>query len=163
MENTVLRNTNACADCTVTVTFAMPEELLSVNYLRKKARLLMEVLDIDPSDIGDLEMILGELATNVVRHAKGSKFEVHIVVDRPGKQATITVIDDGVGFVPEGVPLPGTPRSATLAVEAGAGERIGGYGLPLVRTIADMVDIAANEEPLSGMTIRAMKNLQSLP
>jgi anti-sigma regulatory factor (Ser/Thr protein kinase) len=159
--NTDLSST--CVNCTVSVTFDMPEALLSVNYLRKKARLMMDILDIDPQDVGDLEIILGELATNVVRHAKGSRLQVHLTVDRHGNQATITVVDDGVGFTPDALPAPGTPRSATLAEEEGVVERIGGYGLPLVRTIADMVDITTNEEPLKGMSVRAIKNLQSLP
>jgi len=142
-----------CSQCIVGMTFDMPEAPSCVTYLRKKARAMIESLDVSHQDADDLELILGELATNAVLHAKGGEYHVSIEVN--GDQATILVADNGVGFSPDTLPPPGTTRPNPLSEDAS--DRIGGFGLPLVRHIADNVDITPNAS--RGMTIRVAKKL----
>jgi len=69
-------------------------------------------------DIGiALFQIVRELLANVVKHAKAQRLDV--CIRRAGDKAQITVQDDGIGFEPSQVSMPGS--------------RVGGYGLFSVR------------------------------
>ena len=143
-------------NCTVCLNFDLPETLPSVVYLRKKARAMIESLDVARHDADDLELILGELATNVVRHANGGDY--HVRIELHANHAVICVVDKGVGFSPDALSEPGSTRPDTLQ---DAFERIGGFGLPVVRSMADTVEIAANPaNPAGGVSVRAAKTLQ---
>jgi len=132
--------------------FDLPETLGVVAYLRKAARCMMAGLGVSPLDVDDLELIVGELATNAIRHAKGGSYQV--AVECLPQQAVVTVIDKGAGFSPEAVLEPGTLRPDGFHAE----ERIGGFGLPLVFAVADHVDIKTGDH--DGTTVRAEKRLR---
>jgi len=138
-------------DHVISLSFDLPETLVHVSYLRKKARSILASLDVARADIDDIETVIGELATNAVRHAKGGRYRV--VVELSENCCVVTVIDNGPGFVPSAVAKPGTSRPDSF--DASADDRIGGFGLPLVRSLADQVDITRNHRPAQGMTIRA--------
>jgi len=114
---------------------------------------MIESLNVSRQDADDLEMIIGELATNAVLHAKGGDY--HVSIELKNNQAIIRVVDNGVGFSPDALPAPGTARANPLSEDAY--ERIGGFGLPLVRYLAD--DIAFMVNPFRGMTVRVAKKL----
>jgi anti-sigma regulatory factor (Ser/Thr protein kinase) len=124
-----------------------------VSCLRCTARSLFESLSLPRTDIDDIELILGELATNVVLHAGGGGYHVEVEVD--GDAVRVTVSDQGVGFPAEGLALPGTSRNGPWGEEG----RFGGWGLPLVYGIADQVEILPNLP--HGTLIRAEKRVSA--
>lgn len=76
--------------------------------------------DVDPSISGDLMLLVSELVTNAVRHARGDAFEVRLEV-KPDV-LRLEVHDDGSGFEPEIAP---------------SDDGSGGYGLYIVDRLAD--------------------------
>jgi len=106
----------------------------------------------DNQDIDDIETIAGELAANAVCHAHDEFYIMELaIVD---SVATVIVTDKGVGFSSEEIPLPGTVRRN----ESDGEERIGGFGIPLVLTLADHVQF--NNTLPHGTTVHAEKRLR---
>lgn len=75
---------------------------------------------VDGRTSGDLLLLVSELVTNAVRHARGERFEVRLEV-RPDA-LRLEVHDDGAGFDPRIQP---------------SGDGTGGYGLYIVDRLAD--------------------------
>jgi anti-sigma regulatory factor (Ser/Thr protein kinase) len=117
----------------------LPEGKVYVAALRKTACCLLENIGVPKSNIEDIELILGELATNAVMHAahhgEGYRVELECYPDR----VRLTIVDHGPGFSPHDLPLPGTVRPDPDSVSLS--ERFGGWGLPLVMHLADSMDI----------------------
>jgi serine/threonine-protein kinase RsbW len=135
----------------------LPEGPKYVASLRKTARCLLESVGVGRADLDDVELLLGELATNAVLHAtdgadsRGYRVEVEL----RGRLVRLTVSDRGPGFPAEALPPPGTARADPAA--PGAEPRFGGWGLPLVYSIADRVEIRPNLP--RGAVVRADKRL----
>ncbi len=142
--------------------FDMPESDPCIAPLRRATRDLLEGRSVPRDEISDLEMVVSELATNAVRHAKsGGNYRVHLELS--GDQATVTVIDNGVGFSPDAVPEPGTLRPDEVCdgdVGFAEGWRVGGFGLPLVHSLSDEVSIERRQP--RGMIVRARKRLRTV-
>jgi anti-sigma regulatory factor (Ser/Thr protein kinase) len=118
----------------------LPEDMAHLALLRRATREALAGSPVPPKDAEDIEVILGELATNAVVHARaGGDYRVEIVLEADGL-AVVTVADQGVGFSREAVPPPGTPRADADGVK----ERLGGWGLPMVEMLADSVEIVSN-------------------
>jgi anti-sigma regulatory factor (Ser/Thr protein kinase) len=81
--------------------------------------------DVDARTSEDAMLLVSELVTNAVRHARTGRFEVRLQV-RP-ERLRIEVQDDGLGFEPRVAPS----RDGT-----------GGYGLLLVDRVADRWGVA---------------------
>jgi serine/threonine-protein kinase RsbW len=82
----------------------------------------------------DLELCVNELAENVVRYAypPGASGEIRLELAKRGADVTVVVEDDGRPFDPLGVaPRPAPRDLASLPV--------GGWGIALVRSLADDV------------------------
>jgi len=130
----------------------LPEDVSHLSALRHAARAALASCRVPASDAADIETILGELASNAAIHAQaGADFRVEIAATP--EVAVVTVADQGVGFSREAVAPPGTAR-------ANAGEpleRIGGWGLPMVETLADEFEVAQNQP--QGTRVRAVKRL----
>jgi anti-sigma regulatory factor (Ser/Thr protein kinase) len=132
-----------------------------VRITRLLSRTLLEDLGALPGDVDDIEVIVSELCTNVVRHAHSDTGRYQVGLEYyPGK-VVITVEDTGGGFSPAMVSPPGTGRADP---EVQGGERIGGFGLPLIRAISDRLDFHATRSTerveraeLPGLTVRAEK------
>jgi len=131
----------------------LPEGVAYVPALRRTARCLLESAGVPGSDVEDIEILVGELATNAVLHA-GGPYRVELVYSEDW--VTLSVTDCGVGFSPADLPPPGTARPDTLS--GGADERLCGWGLPLVRMLADKVEIGPNEP--CGTRVCAEKRLR---
>jgi anti-sigma regulatory factor (Ser/Thr protein kinase) len=86
-------------------------------------------------DKEDIETIVTELCTNVVRHARSTDGRYHLVVEYHREKAVITVEDKGIGFTPDTAAVAGTSRPDELA----GGMRIGGFGVPLVTALSDHI------------------------
>jgi len=124
-----------------------------VRTTRLLSRTLLEDLGALPGDVDDIEVIVSELCTNVVRHAHSAAGRYHIALEYHHGKVVILVEDTGGGFSPAAVPAPGTGRADP---EAHGGERIGGFGLPLIGAISDRLEFRATQatEP-HGLTVRA--------
>jgi anti-sigma regulatory factor (Ser/Thr protein kinase) len=76
--------------------------------------------DVDESTSGDLMLLVSELVTNAVRHARGEAFEVRLQVQPDVLR--LEVHDHGTGFEPRIKP---------------SDDGCGGYGLYIVDRLAD--------------------------
>jgi anti-sigma regulatory factor (Ser/Thr protein kinase) len=111
----------------MTVRFALdlPNDAVSVPLCRRAVRVILEQLNISRERRYEIELALGEAATNVVRHAyahSGNQYRVELEIS--GEVARLTVTDQGQGFVREAVPDPEE-------------DQIGGRGVLLIEQIAD--------------------------
>jgi anti-sigma regulatory factor (Ser/Thr protein kinase) len=136
-----------------------PEAVVYVPQLRKTCRCFIEGLGASPEDVNDIELLIGELATNAVRHAQGQGYQVDVEFFAERSTTVLTVIDRGHGFLPEAVAPQGTLRTDTLPSASGEG-RFGGWGLSLIYSIADRVEILPTVP--KGTTIRVEKALRSI-
>jgi len=130
----------------------LPEDYIHLPMVRRVTREVLGSFGVSKGDIDDIELLVGELATNAVRHARSDGYSLEIGLD--GNRALVTVIDNGEGFDRSQIPAPGTARPD----DGDAEDRIGGWGLPLVEMIADEVEISTNEP--RGTRVRAIKFLQ---
>jgi serine/threonine-protein kinase RsbW len=131
----------------------LPEDKAYVRTTRLLSRALLEELGALPGDVDDIEVIVSELCTNVVRHAHSDAGRYHVVLEYHHGKVVIIVGDTGGGFSLAAVTPPGTSRADP---EAHGGERIGGFGLPLIGAISDRLEFRPTQarEP-HGLTVRA--------
>ena len=130
----------------------LPEDGTYVRIARRLCRALLEELAVVESDTDDLEILIGELCTNVVRHAQDSDGRYQVVMEFHAHHVDLTVIDTGTGFAPAEVAAPGTERPDTLSGATGA-RRIGGYGMSLIAALADTLEFKPTEP--QGTTVHA--------
>ncbi len=133
------------------LSLSLPEDLSHVALVRHISRDVLGAFKVRPQDVDDIETLVGELATNAVCHAHGADFGVEITLS--DNLATVKVTDTGTGFTRDHVLPPGTAR-----IHEGDGERIGGWGIPMVEMLADRVDYQPNYP--QGTIVRAEKQLQ---
>lgn len=137
----------------IRLSFDLPEGISYARCVRRTAAYLLKNVGVSQEDVNDLEVVVGELATNVVRHSQNGNYSVSIELH--GNQAEIVVADKGVGFDLRCVPEMGTLRPDGLSEENTP--RIGGFGLPLVYSLADHVSVEHNQP--KGMVVRARKEI----
>jgi anti-sigma regulatory factor (Ser/Thr protein kinase) len=146
---TIGRADSADERCLMAVDFHLPEAVRYVAHLRKTVRCLCDGLNVSGQDSDEMETVIGELATNAIRHAHGGSYRVNL--EFFGSRVVITVIDKGTGFDRNDSDSPGSPRLDSLAEDDSF--RFGGFGLPLVYSIADRVAIEPNHP--HGTIVRA--------
>lgn len=134
----------------------LPEDVGFVQVTRRIARTLLENLKAVEADIDDLELLIGELCTNVVRHAHSDENHFIVCLEFFADRVELTVEDQGEGFAFQNVPEAGTTRADTLT----GGERIGGYGMRLVEALADRLEFRRTTP--QGTTVRAVVELHYL-
>src|SRR6266849_8762297 len=104
----------------------LPDDTMSVPLCRHAARVILEQLQIAPDRRYEIELALGEAATNVVRHAYPHPgHQYHVEIEIRENTIRLTVLDEGRGFVREAVPDPDE-------------EQLGGRGIQLIEQIADV-------------------------
>ena len=133
----------------------LPEDGTYVRIVRRLCRTLLDELGADRGDGEDLEILIGELCTNVVRHAGDHDGRYQVALEFYADHADLTVIDTGQGFAFKDVPEAGTLRPDTF--NAAGGERIGGYGMGLVRALADKLEFRRTDP--HGTTVHARVDL----
>ena len=104
----------------------LPDDAASVPLCRHAARVVLEHLKIAPERRFEIELALGEAATNVIRHAyphPGHQYRVEMEIS--DTKVCLTVLDEGQGFAREAVPDPDE-------------EQLGGRGIQLIEQIADV-------------------------
>jgi len=144
----------------LSLAMTLPEDAAHLSMLRRVVR---EVLgassQVNIQDVDDIEVLVGELATNALRHAHSTD-GIRVEVSLDGDLASVIVTDTGVGFARAAVPPPGTARNGNGSGSHdgnGGEERWGGWGLPLVDSIAERVEFGPNEP--HGTRVRAFKRL----
>ncbi len=130
----------------------LPEDLAYIKITRILGRALLEHLQADPTDINDVEILVGELCSNVLRHAQGHDDRFHVVLEYFSDHVGIMVQDRGQGFSFKDVPMAGTSRA-----DFGGGERIGGYGMTLIQKLSDHLEFRRTDP--HGTTVCAEKKL----
>lgn len=131
----------------------LPEDLAYVRITRILGRALLEHLQAERADIDDIEILVGELCSNVLRHAQSNDGKYHVILEYFSDHVCITVEDRGPGFSFKDVPLVGTRRA-----DFAGGERIGGYGMQLVQKLADHLEFYRTDP--HGTTVCAEKKIR---
>ena len=127
----------------------LPEDGSYVQITRLLGRTLLEHLKVVEADIGDLELLVGELCTNVIRHSQSGEGRYRVVLEYHADRVELTVEDTGSGFSFKDVPEAGTVRPDSLQ----GGQRIGGFGMGLVQALADRLEFRRTDP--HGTTVRA--------
>ncbi len=138
----------------IELNIALPEDSVLVTPLREATRDITKLVDVCDEDAEALMAIVSELASNVVRHAKGDVYQVTLTLFED--EAVITVADNGIGFDPSNVPIPGSVRSDDLST--GSNLRTGGFGLPLVYALSHGL-VIEHKQP-QGTIVRARRKIR---
>jgi anti-sigma regulatory factor (Ser/Thr protein kinase) len=107
----------------------MSFELAGGPYAVTASRLALAGLEdrLDPNVLFDIRLLVSELVTNCVKHARtGPEESIVMTVDIGDSRVRVTVADDGPGFEPPPAPL------TEQAAESGSG-----WGLFLVDQLAE--------------------------
>lgn len=118
------------------VTVSCPRNRRHVPALRAFARSVLGRLPRDAAD--DVALALTEACTNVVLHADGARYVVHIGVGTG--RCTVEIADDGPGFF-----APSTP-AGSMATH--------GRGLGIMRALVDEVELRKDG---AGTRVRLVK------
>lgn len=131
----------------IRLTWDLPAEAEHVRLCRNLVRDTLSHLEIGKREIEDLELAIGELSANVIRHARLSAEGSFLVeLEVRDEDAVITVTDLGVGFTPEISDDP-TPTDS------------GGLGLWLVGQLTDRLEFQKADG--RGTVVRAVRHLRS--
>src|SRR5947209_19739866 len=128
------------------LTLTVPTGSRYVATVRSITTSLLDSLDVDPDDVYDISLILGEACANVVRHAYDSRRETYTVrVELISGGVAITVTDHGRGFDARRVRAPDPLRPH-------------GWGIWLIGQISDRAEV----RPVSphGTEVYVEKTLQ---
>jgi len=131
----------------------LPEDLSYVAITRTLVRSLLEFLQAEQADIADIEILVGELCANVLRHAQTSDGKYQVVLECFCDHVSITVEDRGQGFSFKDVPVAGTERAGF-----GGEARVGGYGMQLIRNLSDRLEFHRTDP--HGTTVCAEKKIR---
>jgi serine/threonine-protein kinase RsbW len=88
-----------------------------------------------------MELCLNEILTNINHYAhreSESEREIQVTLETQSRGLEATIEDDGLPFNPVEAPEPSAPESLAQA-------RIGGWGIPIVRALADQVHYERRE------------------
>ncbi|WP_342750016.1 ATP-binding protein [Actinomadura mexicana] len=116
----------------ITMDLVLPRDGASVPATRKLLDAALAALGVEGHIRDDIEMMLTEACTNVIKHAEhGADYTVRAMIQ--DRRCVIKVIDSGAGFDAARVPLP----------DPGAEN---GRGLMIMRALADDVRFASFPE-----------------
>ncbi len=135
------------------VSLDLPNDGTYLRIARRVGHTLLEDMGVVDHDIADIEFIVGELCTNVVRHAQAVQDRRFIVMlEYHADKVVIIVEDKGVGF-----PFKDVREAGSARLDRDGSERLGGFGLDLVRKMADQIEFRRSDP--HGTTVFAEKAL----
>ena len=130
----------------------IPEDVPYVALTRLLGKTALQHMQVLPVDVVDLETILDELCSNVIRHAQSKQGRFQLKLEYYADRIVVTVKDKGNGFTFSDIPPPGTVRS-----DFNNEERVGGFGLIIVGALADRLQFHGSDG--QGTTVIAEKRL----
>ena len=135
------------------VSLDLPGDGTYLRIARRVGHTLLEDMGVVDQDIADIEFIVGELCTNVVRHAQAlENGRFLVMLEYHADKVVIVVEDKGIGLPFKDVREAGSPR-----LDRDGSERLGGFGLNLVRQMADHIEFRRSDP--HGTTVFAEKAL----
>lgn len=134
------------------LTLELPGDYQYLRLARRICRAVMDDFGVVVKDVDDVEFVLGELCTNVVRHARTSDGRFCVELEYFADSIAVNVIDTGVGFSFKDVQPVGEARP-----DFDGSLRVGGFGLDLCRKLSDHVEFHRTDH--DGTTVRAIKEL----
>ncbi|MGP4028408.1 ATP-binding protein [Actinomadura sp. 3N407] len=128
----------------ISLDLLLPRDAASVPATRRLLDAALTALGVEDQIRDDIEVMLTEACTNVIRHAEhGADYTVRAVIQ--DRRCLIKVIDSGTGFDPERV-----PRPEPVAEQ--------GRGLLIMRALAD--DVRFRTFLQDGALVALEKNLR---
>ncbi len=135
------------------VSLDLPGDGTYLRIARRVGHTLLEDMGVTELDIADIEFIVGELCTNVVRHAQTlADGRFLVVLEYHADRVVVVVEDKGIGLPFKDVREVGSPR-----LDLDGSPRLGGFGLELVRKMADQIEFQRSDP--HGTTVTAEKLL----
>lgn len=135
------------------VSLDLPGDGTYLRIARRVGHTLLEDMGVIERDIADIEFIVGELCTNVVRHAHtldDGRFTV--ILEYHADKVVVVVEDKGIGL-----PFRDVREMGSVRPDRDGSERLGGFGLELVRKMADQIEFRRSDP--HGTTVSAEKSL----
>lgn len=126
-------------------TVSLPREKESVPMVRHVCRCALEDLGVEQGCIDEIELVVTEAATNVLKHADVREESYQVAVTIEGRSLTITVKDAGGGFNPAAVSFDGAEPYAEA-----------GRGLQLMSVLVDKLEFVYD----GGTTVHLTKELR---
>ena len=135
------------------VSLDLPGDGTYLRIARRVGHTLLEDMGVIDRDIADIEFIVGELCTNVVRHAQTtSDGRFVVVLEYHADKVVVVVEDKGIGL-----PFKDVREAGSARLDLDGSERLGGFGLELVRKMADQIEFSRSDP--HGTTVAAEKLL----
>lgn len=128
----------------IRLSLRLPRDAASVPVIRQLMDASLAVLGVDSSIRTDIQLMLTEACTNVIKHAEASD-DYTVEAGIVGEHCVIKVVDTGGGFEPENPAY--RPESAAE----------NGRGLLIMRALAD--DVRFTSRPDKGAIVRLEKSL----
>lgn len=131
----------------VTVELILPNIPEYIALARYSASMVANSAKMNIEEIEDIRVALSEACTNAIQYGCTTcdHYEVKFVLD--DENLTISVIDHGVGY------------DYNSIKEPALGEQVGGFGLYLIRTLMDNLEVDSVKG--QGTTVKLQKNLRS--
>lgn len=98
----------------------LPEDGAYLHLTRAVGQAVLESLRVQTAIIGDVEIVLSELYSNVLRHARSEEGRFSITLDYYAERLVVTVEDKGQGFSFKDVPPSGRSARTWTAVSVTA-------------------------------------------
>ena len=89
----------------------LPEEHKFVSLTRRLGTTTLEYLNVAKQDIDDIEIVLGELTSNVIWHAQSVEGCFELVLEYHATRIVVIVRDKGTGFSRDKIADAGTERA----------------------------------------------------
>ncbi len=102
------------------------------------AEAVLQLMDFDADQIDEVKHALIEGCINAFEHSASREGNVHIKFVMNPDELLVVIQDYGAGFVTEEVPAP------VLQQKIGGGDHKRGWGLMMMKSLMDSVDIASS-------------------
>lgn len=135
------------------ITLDLPEDDAYLRMTRELGRSILTSLQAVSEDIDDIDTVISELYSNVLRHGHSEAGHFQVVLEYRADRMVVKVVDRGKGFSMKNVAPPGTMRE-----DFDGAPRIGGFGLELVRALSTRLEFQPSGG--DGTTVRAEKMLR---
>jgi anti-sigma regulatory factor (Ser/Thr protein kinase) len=140
------------------ISLDLPGDGTYLRIARRIGHTLLEDMGVIERDLADIEFILGELCTNVVRHAKTLESGRFLVgMEYHADKVVVVVEDKGVGF-----PFKDVREVGSARLDRDGSERLGGFGLELVRTLAEHIEFRRSDPHGTTVTAEIALHYKSL-